>query len=245
VAFRTRSNATLFYLHFNDLSVLYIKEVFKVKFVCLSDTHRYRDIEIPSGDVLLYAGDDDIVDTYNLINFTRFTKKVKFKHYIITSGNHDFLFEEQSFAREYLLENDIIYLQDEFVIIEGIKIYATPYTPTFFNWAFMESEENLEKRYNKIPDDTSILITHGPAFGYLDQVDESKNTAHLGSKALDKKISSLKNLKYHIFGHIHGGYGMIIPHYNNGYPVRVNCSICNEAYQPVNKPITLEVNKNV
>mgnify|MGYP000887153520 CR=1 FL=1 len=214
-----------------------------MKFVCLSDTHRHRDIEIPSGDVLLYAGDDDINDTHNLINFTRFIKKMKFKHYIMIAGNHDFLFEQQSFAREYLLENDIIYLQDQFIVVDGIKIYGTPYTPTFYNWAFMEDESKLQNRFDSISNDIDVLITHGPARGYLDKVkDDSDN---LGSTSLTNKISHLKNLKYHVFGHIHGGYGMMIPHYNNNYPVRVNCSICNEAYQPVNKPIILEVNKSV
>lgn len=206
-----------------------------MKIICISDTHRRRPEIKANCDMLIFAGDDDINDIQDLVDFVHYIKKIKCKYYVMIAGNHDWIFEHQSFAREYLIENDVIYLQDETIEIEGLKIYGTPYTGIFCNWAFMETEEQLTERYSKIPTDTDILITHCPQFGILDQINANstgKKANHLGNIALKNVISSL-NLKLHVFGHIHGSYGRI--------DQNVNCSLCDENYVAINKTIIVEI----
>jgi len=58
------------------------------------------------------------------------------------------------------------YLEDSSVTIEGYKIHGSPWTPEFCGWAFMlENEKDMLKKWKMIPDDTDILITHGPPYG--------------------------------------------------------------------------------
>ena len=51
----------------------------------------------------------------------------------------------------------------------GIKIWGSPCTPEFNNWAFaLKSEEASQQLYQTIPNDTNIVMTHGPPKGILD-----------------------------------------------------------------------------
>ena len=64
---------------------------------------------------------------------------------------------------------------------DGIKFYSVPARPYL-------------KAPTKLPADIDILITHGPAYSYLDR--------DMGCKQLFLDVSSARP-KYHIFGHIH------------------------------------------
>jgi hypothetical protein len=44
----------------------------------------------------------------------------------------------------------------------GYKFYGSPYTPAFCEWAFQLNETDAIEKWKKIPEDTEILITHGP-----------------------------------------------------------------------------------
>lgn len=104
-----------------------------------------------------------------------------------------------------------------------------------------------------IPDDTDVLITHGPAKFILDDMygdNELKRQrmaerqtkpylSALGCKHLAKRVKELEHLKAHLFGHIHGGYGRDESH---GY-VALNSSIMNEQYAVVNKPQVVVIKK--
>jgi len=211
-----------------------------IKIVAFSDTHRKRPDIKESGDILIFAGDDDIYNVEHLADFVFWFKDLNFTHKIMIAGNHDFYLQNVPFAKEYLKENNVVYLEDSSVEVEGLKIYGSPYTPTFMSWAFMEDEAKLGKRFNKIPKDIDILVTHGPAYGALDQIVPGQNPQynkgkHLGSVSLKETVDKLQNLKYHIFGHIHGSYG------SRG--VALNASICDEQYNPVNKPIVVCIDK--
>jgi Icc-related predicted phosphoesterase len=43
--------------------------------------------------------------------------------------------------------------------------------------------------------------------------------------------------RLHVFGHVHGGYG----EYRRGFTTPLNCSICDERYDPTNKPIAIDI----
>lgn len=213
-----------------------------MKIVCLSDTHNCNEqIEVPNGDILIHAGDATIRGTIPEIEeFNDWFANLPHKIKIFVAGNHDWLFEtNNSYARK-LLDGSIIYLQDSSVEIEGLKIYGSPWQPRFFDWAFnlMRGEELAEK-WKLIPLDTDILITHGPPNGILDEVPRKYWIENTGCEELIKKVEELaqNNLKLHIFGHIHCGYGQ-----TERFGVKfVNASNCDEEYNPTQPPIVIEI----
>ena len=60
----------------------------------------------------------------------------------------------------------IHYLQDSSVTIGGLKIWGSPWTLFFFDWAFNLYEDQLREKWEEIPEDTDIIVTHGPPLGY-------------------------------------------------------------------------------
>ena len=66
--------------------------------------------------------------------------------------------------------SNVTVLYDESITLEcGLKIYGSPYSPEFCGWAFsLKSKQEKIDCWSKIPDDTDILITHGPPLGILD-----------------------------------------------------------------------------
>ncbi len=224
----------------------------KIKITFISDTHnkhKQADSLLTNGDILIHSGDMTSMGyTEEIINFCIwFNKLDNYKNKLFISGNHDFIFEKEPIkAKEiYSLFDNIKYLQDECIYIENeklnrpIKIYGSPWQPLFYNWAFNLTEEELAKKWEKIPEDVDILITHGPAYGYLDRV--IGKYENLGSKTLIEAIK-LKKPKIHVCGHIHSGHG----YYFDGNTHFINASLLNESYNLVYKPITIDwfVEKN-
>lgn len=216
----------------------------------MSDTHcRLRKIEVPEGDLLLHAGDltfkGDIQEiSQELRELRRIAKN--FKHgCVFVAGNHDWLGERNpSLMKQMAVDEGLIYLDHSSVQIEGLNIFGSAYTPAFCNWAFnVPRGEALAEKWAQIPDNTDILITHGPPMGILDPV-ERYNTQkcefeieHVGCADLYNRIQQLKQLRLHLFGHLHGGYGQL----KVGDFTYVNASVCTENYKPSNFPITIEL----
>lgn len=214
-----------------------------MKIVCLSDTHNCNgQIAVPDGDILIHAGDATITGTSaEIILFNEWFANLPHKYKIFVAGNHDWLFEtDNNFARK-LLDDSIIYLQDSFTKIENLKIYGSPWQPRFFDWAFnLNRGAELAEKWNLIPDEVDILITHGPPHGILDEVPRKYFIENTGCEELRKRIeeiAGLKKLKLHVFGHIHGGYGRA-----ENFGVKfINASNCDESYAPTQPPIVIEI----
>lgn len=220
-----------------------------MRLVAISDTHcQLSKVEIPEGDVLVHSGDLTYRGTFREINneliaLSQMGKK--FNKIILISGNHDFLGEKDYSLMEKLCnDNNIEYLHDSSTEINGLLFYGSPFTPFFNNWAFnLPRGEALKEKWDLIPEDTDVLITHGPPYGILDGVERwnGKNCEfdieHVGCEALQKRVFDLKQLKLHIFGHIHGGYGT----FQMQGPKFVNASICTEQYKPTNVPIVIDL----
>jgi Icc-related predicted phosphoesterase len=189
---------------------------------------------IHSGDVSSRGHD------YEIIQFINWYSNLPFKYKIFIAGNHDFYFEEtrEEEIKELLSDfPEIIYLNDSGVEIEGLKIWGSPVQPWFYNWAFNRKGTDICKHWDMIPLDTDILITHGPAKGYLDLTLRGDVT---GCPYLLEKITELKNLKLFVHGHIHEAYGRV------DFPdggIFVNASTLNFNYNVQNKPIIVEINK--
>lgn len=205
-----------------------------MRIVCISDTHT-ATVPIPDGDILLHAGDfTNVGAASDVIAFSNWMQSLPHKHKIAIAGNHDFCFGSPD---HYRFTEDgrphiqgFTYLEDESIVVEGLKIYGSPWQPKFCNWAFNLSSSELKDKWEEIPDDTDILITHGPPHGVMDKCNNDGSRA--GCKHLATRIRDL-DLKLHLFGHIHEGYGR--------QGIHVNASIMTLSYHPVNLPIVVDL----
>lgn len=208
-----------------------------MKFVAISDTHcRHYSLKLPKGDAIIHAGDVTYKgEEAEVLDFLKWFSGLNYKFKIFTAGNHDFFFEKAKPAYiQSLIPEGVFYLNDSGVEIEGIKIWGSAITPWFFNWAFNRKRGvSITKHWNLIPNDTDILITHGPPYGILDTV---LNGNHVGCVDLIKKVQLIKP-KVHISGHIHEAYGRA----KRGDTLFINASIMNESYELVNTPQTFQV----
>ena len=184
---------------------------------------------MPSGDLLICAGDVTNKGELGILqDFNKWLGTLDFKYKVMIAGNHDFCFEGVGRNIAESLLTNVTYLFDSEVEIEGLKIYGSPWTPYFHNWAFnLRRGPAIEKFWNKIPKTTDILITHGPPFGILDWVDRPSEeedpipgVSKVGCQDLTKALKRLTNLKLHVFGHIHEAGGMV----TEGGTVYVNAS---------------------
>lgn len=178
---------------------------------CISDTHNKHGLLLAPPpediDMIICSGDISIdkrlyINMDECLNFLYWYESLTAKYKILIAGNHDVALEYSMFGLKKLSVRfpSIIYLENDYVTIEGINIWGSPYTPTFgSNWAFNKSRATINRIWEHIPDDTDILVTHGPPKNILDL---NQNNISCGDSALLKKIKKL-NIKYNIFGHIH------------------------------------------
>ena len=235
-----------------------------MRIVCISDTHSLHDNmlhTLPKGDVLIHAGDiSNKGGERDVTNFIHWFQNIKgFDCKIFISGNHDFCFERINLPhhkgdydwlhnlinQQNLLQSNVHYLEDSFITIETsefskpIKFYGSPWQPWFYDWAFNLPRlgTEIQEKWNMIPEDTDVLITHGPPNGYGDLVNNWRQpNSNVGCECLINRIGEIKPL-INVFGHIHEGYGV----YNNEDTTFVNASICTSDYKPTNKPIVIDL----
>lgn len=207
-----------------------------MKITILSDTHGLHDsVTLPGGDLLIHCGDvSPKGDVADIANFLAWFSRQEYANKVFIAGNHDWLFQrDPKRARKLVLKFPAVcYLQDSAVEVAGLKLYGSPWSPQFYNWAFMLPRRGLElaKVWAKIPADTDVLITHCPPYGVLD-IDPLGQ--HGGCEVLARRVDALDRLRLHVFGHFHDSHGRV-----NGF---VNASICNGQYEPVNAPVTLDL----
>jgi predicted phosphodiesterase len=181
--------------------------------VCaISDIHGHLP-EIPECDLLLIAG--DICNGFDLGRelpfvagpFRTWLEEIPAKLIVGVAGNHDFILQNH-LDLVHRLNLNWVYLEDFGCVYEGMKIWGSPWQPFFGGWAFNApeidpGEEFLEEKFRRIPDDTDILVTHGPPVGFHDFV----GRRNVGSVALNRHVQRV-HPKLHVFGHIHVGYGV-------------------------------------
>jgi Icc-related predicted phosphoesterase len=168
----------------------------------------------------------------------------KYKSVVFIAGNHDRYFENYPQKIKEILSEypNVTYLQDTpmFYVNEeatqDCKIYGSPWQPEFYQWAFNlpRQGEDLREKWFWIPNDTDILITHGPPFGHCD---EAPYGGHVGCELLRERVDEFPP-KIHVFGHIHAGYGY---KFHNGTHF-FNASVLGERYNYDNKPMTVDWN---
>ena len=197
-----------------------------IKIVCISDTHNQLDLmDIPDGDILVHAGDFTMGGKEKEIHrFREDMAMLPHEHKIVIAGNHDLMFQHDYKRARMLLGKEMTYLQDVSIEVMGLTFYGHPWTPCFgWGWAFNSDKPPMP------PMGIDVLISHGPPLGVLDWVDRGEN---VGCPTLKKYVDNVE-LKAHIFGHIHEGYGQ--------EGIFVNASSCTLQYAPMNPPIVLEL----
>lgn len=233
---------------------------------CISDLHGYFP-KLEGGDLLIVAGDLTSRDTpEEHLDFSDWLDAQPYAKKIVIAGNHDNNIDADSIN----CLRSCVYLQDsgtEFISIEQnkfnddpfdppcskvrkLKIWGSPWTAAFHGMnpdcmaftinAVSDTQERLCDKWELIPSDTDILITHSPA---LDILDKTSRGEHVGSKALHYWFKYVGRPKLHVCGHIHEGYGQaeVFATYDGKMMKSVNASHVNEHYKPVNKPIRIEL----
>jgi predicted phosphohydrolase len=204
-----------------------------MKIVALSDTHsRHKSLVVPDGDILIHAGDATMGGRLDeIVEFNRWLGTLPHPVKVFCAGNHDWLFERAPGLARSLLTH-ATYLQDELMVVQGLRIYASPWQPRFFDWAFnLDRGAPLRRKWDSIPADTDILITHGPPYGILDQ---NPSGEHCGCEELRAAVERIQP-RLHIFGHIHQGYGTL----DYAGTRFVNACNCTEQYRPANAPLVI------
>ena len=203
----------------------------------ISDTHgHHHKLQLPpTTDMIIHAGDFSNVGRLAEVRiFLDWYAALPHPYKVLIGGNHDFLLERSPFMFQSLLPDNIIYLENEGIEIEGIQFWGSPITPFFFNWAFNRHRgPEIQKYWEKIPENVDVLITHGPPKGYGDVTVRGDV---VGCEDLLERVLEVKP-KYHIYGHIHEGFGI----YSTEPTTFINASNMDEKYQMVNEPVVLEV----
>lgn len=127
------------------------------------------------------------------------------------------------------------YLEDAEALAFGLKVYGSPWQPRFNRWAFnLQRGRALLDKWDRIPADTDVLLTHTPPVGHGDLCARQR---HVGCVELLSVVQNRVRPRYHVFGHIHEGYGVT----TDGQTVFVNAAICNIKYSPVNPPVVFDL----
>ncbi|KAI6036869.1 Metallo-dependent phosphatase-like protein [Pisolithus microcarpus] len=190
------------------------------RFVCISDTHS-GIFRLPYGDVLLHAGD---LSSYGALSqLTRtvdWLKSLKHPVKIMIAGNHD-QFQLIQYARttvRSLASAGLLYI---LLAPSGKvwKVYGSP-VPVHLDGAFQYASSTEAKAiYQRIPEDTEILITHTPPYRTLDK---TRKGQHVGCQVLASRLKKLRHCRLHVFGHIMKTPGARVDGVNAAVPLSDN-----------------------
>lgn len=216
------------------------------KIVSISDTHNRHDkVTIPECDFLFHCGDwTSMGYKHEVEPFAKWLDKQPAKYIVIIPGNHELNFEKDfPESKKWITDHcpRANLLIDESITLEGVKIYGSPVTPFFCNWAYNKHRgDQIQCYWDAIPNDINILLTHGPPYGILDQTTYADGTIRedrLGCYQLQKRIKELENLDLHFFGHIHAQGSRQFHEDGVSY---YNAAICDESYYPSNSITVVE-----
>ncbi|MEQ9323144.1 MAG: metallophosphatase domain-containing protein [Polyangiaceae bacterium] len=176
-----------------------------MRLIALADTHGYHDeLVVPDGDVLVHAGDMTTRGTLDELSAVgAFLAALPHRHKLVVAGNHDWGLQRDPDAAHAAL-GDVTYLRDAGVTLHGPRFWGSPWQPQFFDWAFnLPRGQPLAERWALIPEDTDVLITHGPPRGYGDRCFDGRR------EGCDDLLARLDVVRpsLHLFGHIHEDRG--------------------------------------
>jgi hypothetical protein len=220
---------------------------------------------LPGGDLLIHSGDISSLGRKSEVErFVKWFNDIdNYTNKVFIAGNHDMTFDREILLRDKLahfegrteydtecaegkpewlnellaveLNPGVWYLENSDVIIDGLKIWGSPITPSFgYGWAFNKDRGyDINEVWNTIPMDTDIVITHGPIYGYCDRT--SREGLNVGCADLYHRLNEVKP-QLHFSGHIHEAYG----YRQTDWGYAFNGCNCDLSYLVNNKPMTFD-----
>ena len=204
---------------------------------------------MPHGDVLVHCGDITAHGHLQEVEaFVAWLAAQPHRHKLFIAGNHDCALEVDPAAGRAIAaraaDNGVTYLEDTGCCIDGMTFWGSPITPRHMHWAFMRDPgPDIQRHWDLVPDDTDVLITHGPPWGVLDTLYRQDSGAeHTGCPSLLASLSRIQP-RLHLFGHIHEGHGMLPADDSPGNDVTAfhNVATMNEFYCIANAPVIIEL----
>ena len=210
-----------------------------MRLVFISDTHSQHDaLRLPEGDVLLHCGDfSKKGELGDVQRFLDWYAAQPHRHKVLIAGNHDFIAEREPSLFRSMVPDNVIYLNDSGCTIEGLNIWGSPIQPWFYDWAFNRQRgADIRRHWDLIPENTDVLLTHGPPYGILDEV--ARDRRPVGCRDLLHRVRDLPSVKIHAFGHIHEAYGQR----ELGGTLFLNASVLDEDYRMKNPAFVVDWN---
>jgi hypothetical protein len=231
--------------------------------------HKQLDGKLPGGVLLIHSGDiSSLGRKQEVESFIKWFSKQDYMHKVFIAGNHDMTFDREMLLRDKLahfegrtdydtecadgkpnwlvemlnnLPDNVYYLENSSIKLEGINIWGSPYSPSFgYGWGFNKDRgHDIAQCWNEIPMDTDIVITHSPIYGYNDRAQNTNQ--NVGCSDLYHRLHEVKP-HLHFAGHIHeaDGWGTIPYKDEWGDIYTFNGCSCNLRYEVFNEPITFD-----
>lgn len=222
----------------------------KIWFV--SDTHGvHAGLKVPKADVVIHCGDESThgnawMNEPEAREFFEWYSALAIPTKLFIPGNHSTAIE-QGLIRPDEYPN-VTFLIHDATVVSGLKIFGSPYTPKFFDWAYMKPRTEIESVWKSIPSDVDILITHGPPREILDITHDIQTgePVHVGSGTLLQHVEERIRPKIHAFGHIHDergiqNFGTI----QRGTTQFINCACCDLGGRLVHDGIVVNLDRPV
>lgn len=218
---------------------------------------------LPGGDLLIHSGDISSLGRQSEVErFIKWFGKQDYTYKVFIAGNHDMTFDREILLRDKLahfegktdydtecakgkpdwlvellgnLPDNVYYLENSSIKLEGINIWGSPITPSFgYGWAFNKDRGyDTNEVWNEIPIDTDIVITHGPIYGYCDRT--NRGELNVGCEQLYHRLNEVKP-QLHFSGHIHEAYG----YRSTDWGYAFNGCNCDLSYLVNNKPMAFD-----
>jgi hypothetical protein len=173
----------------------------------LGDTHElHREVLIPPATILIHTGDFTMFSrsARAIEDFNTWLGELPHRHKILILGNHEVSWQWDP-SMQRMITNARLLL-NEGITIDGLRVWGAAPTP-LYGPPFGYGTERQQRRFCAgIPEDTDVLVTHGPALGILDAA--PGDNRHSGHPELLKAVRRIVPC-IHVFGHIHAGYGML------------------------------------
>lgn len=214
----------------------------------LSDTHcEHQGLEVPEADAVIHCGDESMhgnawMNEPEARRFFEWYSALEIPTKIFVPGNHSTAIEQGLIRGSDYPE--VTFLIHQAMEWNGLKIFGSPWTPMFFDWAYMKARSELDMVWQSIPDDIDILITHGPPKGIMDMTADmhTREPVHVGSKSLMRHVEERIKPRIHAFGHIHdergiSNFGTII----RGGTQFINCACCDLSCRLVHNGFVVEI----
>ena len=222
----------------------------------MSDTYsRHARTRVPDGDMFIHAGDFCRYGTEGEVrSFRHWLKALPHPYKVLVAGHRDWPMDDFSPHSPFvdvsrgvgvtsrldkLFERDgIHYLRDRSVVVEGFKVYGSPWQPAMRHWAFHlpRGGRELQQKWAAIPKGTDILVTHCSPFG----IGGGESTDIIGCELLREAVAA-RAIGLHVFGHVHESHGVRLePMTGKTLTAFVNASICDSKLGSVQPPIVME-----